>query len=291
MSSPPRKRLAEHELEELDYISQLPDCILHTILSLVPIKDAIRTSVLSSRWRHLWKATPLHLDDVFLLPDNPDPNIGPWGHWIREAVTSIFAAHHGPIETLCLSRFEDSAFHPAMDRFVESAVQRGCIRQLTLVSFASYQIPPSLLKCNSLRQLSLYRNCRFPQPLPPSMFPNLKELRLTLVPLTNDLLRILLSECRSLETLRVVDDSLNHVVNISSPRLRKLVFKLTDFKELIIKDAPNLESLMFNFDYYTTKNVKVLDAPKLQLLGFIDAEFQTLQLGGTSLDPQVLIFC
>ncbi|KAJ1692643.1 hypothetical protein LUZ63_009341 [Rhynchospora breviuscula] len=290
MSSPTRKRWAEREELELDLISPLPDCVLSSMLSLLPIKDAVRTSVLSSRWRHLWKATPLHLDDVFLGPDNPDRDVGPWGHWTRQAVTSIFASHHGPVETLCLSRFDESAFHPEMNLFVESAVQRGSIRQLTLVSkssvpFSSYQLPLSLLNCDSLHHLSLYR-CWFPQALPPSMFPNLKELRLSGVPLPNDLLRILLSECQSLETLNVVYNSLDPVLSISSPRLRKLVFKLLYFKELIIKDAPNLESLMFNFDDYTTKKVKVLDAAKLQLLGFIDAEFQALQLGGTFFDRQ-----
>ncbi|KAJ4775338.1 F-box/RNI-like/FBD-like domains-containing protein [Rhynchospora pubera] len=290
MSSPTRKRCAEREELELDFISSLPDCVLSSILSLLPIKDAVRTSVLSSRWRHLWKATPLRLDDTYLRPENPDRDDGPWGHWTRQAVSSIFASHHGPIITLCLSRFDESAFQPEMYLFVESAVQRGSIRQLTLFSkssvlFSTYYLPLSLLNCDSLHQLSLY-GCHFPQPLPPSIFPNLKELRLRGVPLPNDLLRILLSECRSLETLHVFFCSLDPVINISSPRLRKLVFKLLDFKELIIKDAPNLESLMFHFDRYTAKNVKVLYAPKLQLLGFIDAEFQALQLGRTFFDRQ-----
>ncbi|KAJ4806313.1 F-box family protein [Rhynchospora pubera] len=263
----------------------LPDCVLSSILSLLPIKDAVRTSVLSSRWCHLWKATPLRLDDAVLRPGNPDRDVGPWGHWTREAVTSIFASHHGPIETLSLSRFDSSA----LDLFVQSAVQRGSIRQLTLSSnsfdpFASHQLPPSLLNCDSLHQLSLH-GCHFPQLLPPSIFPNLKELSLSGVPLPHDLFRILLSECPSLETLRVVYDSLDPVLSISSPRLRKLVFRLLHIKELIIKDAPNLESLMLNFDHYTTKTVKVLDAPKLQLLGFIDAEFQGLQLGGDFFRP------
>ncbi|KAJ4776529.1 F-box/RNI-like/FBD-like domains-containing protein [Rhynchospora pubera] len=291
MSSPTRKkRCAEREELELDFISSLPDCVLSSILSLLPIKDAVRTSVLSSHWRHLWKATPLRLDDTYLRPDNPDRDDGPWGHWTRQAVSSIFASHHGPIETLCLSHFNDWTFHPAMELFVESAIQRGSIRQLTLVSkssvpFSTYYLPLSLLNCHSLHQLSLY-GCHFPQPLPPSIFPNLKELRLRSVPLPNDLLRILLSECRSLETLHVFFGSIDPVINISSPRLRKLVFKLSYFNELIIKDAPNLESLMFNFGRYTEKNVKVLDAPKLQLLGFIYAEFQALQLGGTFFDRQ-----
>ncbi|XP_071695467.1 F-box/FBD/LRR-repeat protein At1g13570-like [Rutidosis leptorrhynchoides] len=37
-----------------DRISSLPDNIIETILSLVPIRDAIRTSILSKKWRYNW---------------------------------------------------------------------------------------------------------------------------------------------------------------------------------------------------------------------------------------------
>ncbi|XWS61981.1 hypothetical protein CRYUN_Cryun07bG0171600 [Craigia yunnanensis] len=46
---------------QLDRISDLPDDILHCILSLMPMQMSIRTSILSKRWRHLWKYTHIHL--------------------------------------------------------------------------------------------------------------------------------------------------------------------------------------------------------------------------------------
>ena len=41
-----------------DFISSLPDAIIHHILSYIPTEYAIRTSVLSKRWKHVWCETP-----------------------------------------------------------------------------------------------------------------------------------------------------------------------------------------------------------------------------------------
>ncbi|GJZ65963.1 F-box domain containing protein, partial [Tanacetum coccineum] len=46
-----------------DFISGMPDDILIMILSLLPVKDAIVTSILSTRWRFLWSfSTNLNFD-------------------------------------------------------------------------------------------------------------------------------------------------------------------------------------------------------------------------------------
>ncbi|VYS57768.1 unnamed protein product [Arabidopsis thaliana] len=44
--------------EAVDSISSLPDVILQHILSFIPTKLAITTSLLSKRWRHVWCDTP-----------------------------------------------------------------------------------------------------------------------------------------------------------------------------------------------------------------------------------------
>lgn len=47
-----------------DIISNMPDVIIGLILSLVPVEDAVRTSVLSKRWKYLWTfITELHFED------------------------------------------------------------------------------------------------------------------------------------------------------------------------------------------------------------------------------------
>ncbi|XP_057444545.1 putative F-box/FBD/LRR-repeat protein At1g78760 [Lotus japonicus] len=59
-----RGRLSKSESESVsdeenkDKLSDLPDCILLHILSLVSTKYAVRTCILSTRWKDLWKCLP-----------------------------------------------------------------------------------------------------------------------------------------------------------------------------------------------------------------------------------------
>ena len=51
----------------LDFISSLPRDMLTVIISLLPIKCGVRTTVLSWQWSPLWNFTPLDLIDTHKL--------------------------------------------------------------------------------------------------------------------------------------------------------------------------------------------------------------------------------
>ena len=42
----------------IDRLSDLPDCLIHHILSLIDIKSAVQTCILSQRWNNFWTSLP-----------------------------------------------------------------------------------------------------------------------------------------------------------------------------------------------------------------------------------------
>jgi hypothetical protein len=50
-----------------DRVSELPDCILSYILTMLSVKDLLRTTVLSKRWCKLWALRRDLFFDIFML--------------------------------------------------------------------------------------------------------------------------------------------------------------------------------------------------------------------------------
>ncbi|CAN6251580.1 unnamed protein product [Urochloa humidicola] len=51
-----------------DRLSNLSDVLLHAILSCLKARQVVQTSVLSKRWKHLWRSVPcLDMDDSEFL--------------------------------------------------------------------------------------------------------------------------------------------------------------------------------------------------------------------------------
>uniref|UniRef100_M4EK26 F-box domain-containing protein n=1 Tax=Brassica campestris TaxID=3711 RepID=M4EK26_BRACM len=66
-------RLGSEEVMYPDRISNLPNDLLLRILSLAPVRTAMSTSLLSKRWKYVWKMMPT------LVYDETCPYIGPLG--------------------------------------------------------------------------------------------------------------------------------------------------------------------------------------------------------------------
>uniref|UniRef100_A0A0E0JWB2 Uncharacterized protein n=1 Tax=Oryza punctata TaxID=4537 RepID=A0A0E0JWB2_ORYPU len=159
-----------------DRISLLPDDLLRDIVSGLPAKDGARTAVLSSRWRHLWRSTPLVLVDTHLLPEEEGRRPP---RAVADTVSRVLDAHPGPFLSVSLTttRFVDSA---QAARWLELLATKG-VEHLIFVNRHSplpcLRLPTEIFKCSSPR--SLYIGAwALPAAAAAAAFPNLQELYL-----------------------------------------------------------------------------------------------------------------
>lgn len=150
-----------------DVVSQLPDDVLVSILSQLTLKEAARMSILSRRWRHVWKSiTRLDFDAMKTLEDiceNEGRTLKRERKKYVKCVNRVLKLHNGFLLDefrVCFDLIKTSQCH--IDRWVEYAVSRGVQKlELDLSNLAG--LPQKYLtrcafpviQCNSLRSLTL----------------------------------------------------------------------------------------------------------------------------------------
>ncbi|KAL6132457.1 hypothetical protein ACLB2K_064700 [Fragaria x ananassa] len=162
-----KKQKLEGEDSLVDWISALIDDIVIGIVSLLPLKDAAATCVLSRRWEHVWKfSASLNFDEDDQLfarfhgfePEEMDQEIGRYIDW----VDSVIGKHRAStIERFRVCFDLDFHFTKSVDSWVEFAMNKR-VQELEL-EFRSvyilsgvrgpnwinrnymYQFPPKLL--------------------------------------------------------------------------------------------------------------------------------------------------
>ncbi|XP_058069867.1 F-box/FBD/LRR-repeat protein At1g13570-like isoform X2 [Magnolia sinica] len=243
-----------------DRISELPDAVLHYILSLMPMKFIVRTSILSRRWRNLWKhiwayATALDFGLEFATGQTSEEFVG--------TVNRCLQLHKGKeIKMFRLLFNLGDHYLSDAEKWVEFAVARG-VKELDIDFCETVyderldryddrwpsKLPPSLFICDSITHLNLSR-CDFDPPLNFNGYTYLKTLHLRLVRVPGDVLKSMLSNCLLLEELSLMDCfNLTHVT-VSAPDLplKKLTVVDCDICEIEIF-APNLQSFHFYGDF------------------------------------------
>ncbi|XP_050290558.1 F-box protein At5g03100-like [Quercus robur] len=235
----------------LDRISDLPDSILHHILSFLPTEEAIEASYLSKRWNWLWTfASGLSFYD----------------HQDSEHVTDLAVS---VCKTLPLYRshkldkfhITDFRYTPRFECYVDYWVNFATTHNVEnlyleldsteMPYYDQYRLSQSLCTHSSLKTLAL-RFCKF-EPKPCIRWTSLKVLCIAYARLTRDMIRKILLGSPALTDLRLYNFEFQgkvgkNVVTINSTSLQKL--ELDGGKDLCSEDfsvvvilAPNLRSL------------------------------------------------
>ncbi|KAL8043393.1 hypothetical protein ABFX02_09G117000 [Erythranthe guttata] len=249
----PRKRKVEHEEEEETdalltkkqnaaatvKIDDLPEDILIHIMSRMSIKDAVRTSVLSRRWRYLWMyiSQKLEFDDRYdrniTLLDDADERSGivikrkKFKTWVKH----ILKLHRGQRVDSLVIRFTNLRLRylsSDIDSWIYFAVEKEVkLFELNLSVEDGFHCSYKFPNIDKLRS----REVKVKSPV----FGSLRSLRLVDVDIEDEVVKYLLASCPCVEYLCIRASNTTKNLEVVDP--------LPNLKELEISDCCNLESL------------------------------------------------
>lgn len=175
-----QKRLRGGDVElGKDVISNLPVDVLLNILSLLPTNDLVRTSVLSTSWRYVWKFFSVIDIDLDLVKD-----IHEWKTGFLDLVErKMLISSTARVRKFRLNLLEHSVSVSESDvmLLVDKVIEHKALElDLTLAKGTFYRLPNRLFSSNSLTTLKLLMDCDLI--VPKSVcFPSLKVLNLARV--------------------------------------------------------------------------------------------------------------
>ncbi|TYH19172.1 hypothetical protein ES288_A05G332100v1 [Gossypium darwinii] len=243
-NNPTTTSISSNKMDPNDYISHLPDNILNHIISFLPFESGVRTSFLSTHWKHLWKEAllePVH--DVITMEAATK---------IIQSFVDDFDTHYRPRNKWGF-RFE---FPHGRGIFVASISSKGALQ---LDFSAGEQESPRpfdlFLKVNltSANHLShryiwfdwgrLEENHSLQTHQPSSNSMKVKSLYLisvsqlsnmavsSLVPNLPFLQSLTIAKCNGLQSLQIKDaQGLHKLVVLDCPRLQSLSFEAVSLK-------------------------------------------------------------
>ncbi|CAI8583582.1 unnamed protein product [Vicia faba] len=178
----------------MDIISCLPGHVIDRILSYLPIREAVRTSVLSKIWKNKWYTLPNLVFDKHGVSDVASEDSLVDKNKIVKIVDHVLLIHSGPINMFKFT--EDDVIGEIlvtdMDRWILHLTGRS-IKELVLEfltgeeeeEYYKYKIPWCLFSCQSLHRLTL-QWCWLNPPKVFEGFRNLRSLDLNLVTVAQD---------------------------------------------------------------------------------------------------------
>lgn len=225
----------------VDRISSLPWDVLDTILVSMPLKEAARTSILSSWWRSKWTGLSQFVINDTCLPSYLSDKVVRWKE-IMKIIHQVQLNHSGPIEKFKLAAYCHPN-HSDLDQWIQFLTEKG-IKELILQEFDSvkrFKLPSCLFSCPQLSCLELY-GCIVS--LSPTFrgFNCLASLHLTHVSISSDTLEVLVSNCPVLESLMLLHIDHPSFLRINNPKLKHLKID-SKFEDICLQNAPLLSSV------------------------------------------------
>ncbi|XP_057736136.1 putative FBD-associated F-box protein At3g50710 [Arachis stenosperma] len=245
----------------MDRISLLPNSILCDILSYLPTKEAVSTSILSRRWRHVWK-------DLQVLDTEDIPFLSPrFDSYVTDILSQRSANY--PIKKFRLTCYNSSEdlIVTWLDAVIGPHLQELYLCYNCINIMKRHKLPESIFTCVSLKSLVLKRFCHLNYEFPNVYLPSLKNLEFETVSVDPSKL---LSGCPVLENLKLILQSITlegfHVPTIQMPRtLKSLTFH--DFTGMM--EEINVREIYTPFlEYLHIKTVTSANSKLVSVINF-----------------------
>ncbi|KAL6493137.1 hypothetical protein OROGR_032896 [Orobanche gracilis] len=202
---------------EVERLSNLPGHIIDKILSHLSLRDAVRTSVLSNKWRYKWVTLPS------LVFDNQSASVSSQDQILVKnklvsIVDHVLLLHTGPIDKFKLSH-RDLQGVSDIDKWI-LFLSRGSVKEFILEIWKGnrYKLPSSIYSCQKLIHLELF-NCLLKPPPNFNGFKSLKSLDLQHITMEELSFEHMILSCPLLERLTLMNfDGFTHL-NIHAPNL------------------------------------------------------------------------
>ncbi|CAA0808511.1 F-box/LRR-repeat protein [Striga hermonthica] len=237
----PKLSDGEQNMDSIDRLSSLPDDAICHILSFLPTKLSVATSVLGKRWRFLWAHVPCLDFSVFDFNEE--------GTQVSDIIDRVLLRHKEKrMDTLTLNGVKCNEFQ--LETFITTAIERS-IRNLYL-ELDLDTFPRYLFNCKTIVDLKLDNKRASLSAVKNVSLPSLKKLYVfNLICEHDDALPLFLSGCPSIEELNmsfmfVEEDDYVGCINISSPTIKMLQIGLHNSYKLeysMIINAPALRYL------------------------------------------------
>ncbi|CAN8257318.1 unnamed protein product [Cochlearia groenlandica] len=213
------KTTGDSIIDGSDFISSLPDAILHLILSTIPTKSAIRTSALSTRWRNVWSETPsLSIDSYRVVSGSINKTLDSF------SAPKISSFH---LRTSLINRIQhvNSWIDFAFSRYAEKLSL-----EFRDVRVRDYKLPDFFYSNSTVKQILIDSGSVVLTPRCDVSWTSLKNLSLSYCKISDDSLVKILSGCPLLESLELLFcDEFRRLDLSHSPFLKRLEMDRSDW--------------------------------------------------------------
>lgn len=283
-----------------DPFNNIPDAILSVIISFLPMKEAVRTSVLSKRWRTLWTYnTHLDFNQKFMMEHEFQNLVQSsqslpldfskfWDNYklilskIAKAdrlIKSILKTHQGNLHSCSITHMMESSFNKSATSLVKHLLEKK-VQELSLTcefnpcwhvyecdNHSSGAGPVRLyISFEILSQFGELELTNYFLKTPSSNFEcykKLKTLKLKMVWLCSGMLEMIISSCVSLENLSLIDCKRLRMLRIHSASIK--------FLELRDMQVHCIDLFAFNLEFLELVSVScrtdgaLINAPNLMV--------------------------